>query len=103
MHLPVDAQSPIRPQLTEPRKHVIEGGSVPRNQPCRAPGSWPAFSTSIRIRSGAPSRISSGVGTGPSPPDGCGPSRGCPGPRAPRGRHWVVRRASVNVSGRPAG
>jgi DNA-binding transcriptional MocR family regulator len=34
MHQPVDAHSPIsiRRQLTEPRKHVIEGGRTPRNQ-----------------------------------------------------------------------
>lgn len=34
MRLQVDAQSPIpiRRQLTEQRKHVIEGGSAPRNQ-----------------------------------------------------------------------
>jgi len=34
MRLQVDAQSPapIRRQLTEQRKHVIEGGGVPRNQ-----------------------------------------------------------------------
>jgi len=34
MRRQVDAQSPIpiRRQLTEPRKHVIEGGSAPRNQ-----------------------------------------------------------------------
>jgi hypothetical protein len=34
MRLQVDAHSPIprRRQLTEPRKHVIEGGSAPRNQ-----------------------------------------------------------------------
>jgi DNA-binding transcriptional MocR family regulator len=34
MHQPVDAHSPIpiRRQLTEPRKHVIEGGGTPRSQ-----------------------------------------------------------------------
>ncbi len=34
MRLQVDAQSPIpiRRQRTEQRKHVIEGGGVPRNQ-----------------------------------------------------------------------
>ena len=34
MPLRVDAHSPIpiRQQLTEPLEHVIEGGSVPRNQ-----------------------------------------------------------------------
>jgi len=39
MHRQVDAPSPlpIRRQLTEPRKHVIEGGSAPRNQALPSP------------------------------------------------------------------
>jgi hypothetical protein len=34
VHRPVDTHSPIpiRRQLTEPHKHVTEGGSAPRNQ-----------------------------------------------------------------------
>jgi DNA-binding transcriptional MocR family regulator len=34
MHRQLDAQSPIpiRRQLTAPRKHIIEGGSTPRNR-----------------------------------------------------------------------
>jgi DNA-binding transcriptional regulator YhcF (GntR family) len=39
MHRQVDAHSPIpiRRQLTAPRKHVIEGGSTPRNQALPSP------------------------------------------------------------------
>ena len=39
MHRRVDAHSPIpiRRQLTEPCKHVVEGGSVPRNQALPSP------------------------------------------------------------------
>jgi hypothetical protein len=53
MHRQVDAHSPIpiRRQLTEPRKDVSEGDSVPREtRPCRAPGSWSGSSASIRMR-----------------------------------------------------
>ena len=52
MHRPVDAHSPIpiRRQLTEPRKHVIEGGSAPRNQALPSIRALAGFSASIRIR-----------------------------------------------------
>jgi DNA-binding transcriptional MocR family regulator len=45
MHRPVDAHSPIpiRRQLTVPPKHVIEGGSAPRNQALPSPRELAGF------------------------------------------------------------
>ena len=45
MHRQVDAPSPIpiRRQLTEPRKHVIEGDRAPRNQALPSPREWVGF------------------------------------------------------------
>jgi len=59
MNLKIDGHSPIpiRRQLTEQLKHVIESGGVARDQACPASGSWPASSASIRTRSRASSRI----------------------------------------------
>jgi hypothetical protein len=49
MHRQVDAHSPIRRQLTEPRKDVSEGGSVPRETRL-SPRKLVGSSASVRMR-----------------------------------------------------
>jgi hypothetical protein len=74
MHQQVDAHSPIpiRWQLTELRKDVSEGGSVPRNQALPSPRKLVGFLGIHPNARARPSRSSNGVGTGRSPLDGCG-------------------------------
>jgi hypothetical protein len=106
MNLQVDAQSPIpiRRQLTE-----LAGARQRGRQRLANPG--PAEPRELVGFLGitgacAPSKISSGVGTGRFSSDGGGAlvrPEGAPGPRPPRRRPCVVTRASVNVPERPRG
>jgi hypothetical protein len=97
MHGPVDAHSPIpiRRQLTEPRTHVIEGGSAPRNQALPSPRELVGFldinpntreqAIEDLERSGYRPLLPLTVDSALVHPEGA------PGPRAQRGRPCVVK------------
>jgi hypothetical protein len=104
VHRPVDTHNPIpiRRQLTEPHKHVTEGGSAPRNQalPRRELVGFLGISPNTRVHAIEDLKRS---GYRPLLPLTAAAPSSIPVPPGP-GRHggpYVVRTASVNVLGKP--